>query len=815
MTNRARNYEEGLSALEVLMSWLAENHESNDWNEASTRFQIIDRILGEVLGWPYEDIEVEVHVDRKFSDYEIGHQYPSLLVEAKREGSVFELPVGFERDVVSISTFDTLSPNVKEAVRQAMDYAQQRGIPLAVATNGHQYILFLASRIDGVPPESGRAIVFSSLDDVKARFKDFWNCLSHDGVRSFRASGLLQDAAALPKPEKLSAHIHDYPGFKNRNPVATEFQILGGLFIEDITRQSEIEPDFLLNCFLSSGSLPQYSLISREILTSRYSIYFEKQGEVSAEHVQTKEGVNPSLLQDALVASLSDRPILLVGDVGSGKSIFIRHLIVIDAADVLRSAIVLYIDFGRQPALATDLQKYVHREFVRQLDDNYGIDIHDRSLIMGVYHGQLIKFKNGPAGLLKGVDDREYARREVEFLDSLVENEEAHLRAVIRHLLTGRNQQTVVFLDNIDQRPSTFQEDVFLIGQSLAATWDATAFISLRPETFYSSKVSGSLSGYQPRVFTVSPPRVDRVVLKRLQFAEQYLEQTGRLSILPGGVTFHSEKLASYIRMLIRAFTDNTAIIEFVENMSGGNVRTALDFLVSFIGSGHVDSQKILDIGSGYVLPIHEFVRAVIYGDNEHFNPEISRIPNLFDIASDDGREHFLLPIFLAYVQRIGSSGAQSGYVAIEDVYAFLQSLGFFPRQIIHALTRSMRKGLVDPHPRADFMYDEIQSEDVEGVQQVRVTSAGVYAIERLAGMFQYVDAMIVDTPIVSPEYRAKIHDVRAIADRLNRADIFIEYLDDNWRALSVSEMYFDWPARKQQLQSDIDGARRRISQTS
>jgi hypothetical protein len=43
--------------------------------------------------------------------------------------------------------------------------------------------------------------------------------------------------------------------------------------------------------------------------------------------------------------------------------------------------------------------------------------------------------------------------------------------------------------------------------------------VALRPETFYRSLKIGALSGYHPKAFTISPPRIDRVIEKRLRFA--------------------------------------------------------------------------------------------------------------------------------------------------------------------------------------------------------------------------------------------------------------------------------------------------------
>ena len=55
---------------------------------------------------------------------------------------------------------------------------------------------------------------------------------------------------------------------------------------------------------------------------------------------------------------------------------FIRHLIAVDARELFDHAVALYVDFGSQPALATEIEGYVREAFVDQLRDDYGIDIY-------------------------------------------------------------------------------------------------------------------------------------------------------------------------------------------------------------------------------------------------------------------------------------------------------------------------------------------------------------------------------------------------------------------------------------------------------
>jgi hypothetical protein len=87
----------------------------------------------------------------------------------------------------------------------------------------------------------------------------------------------------------------------------------------------------------------------------------------------------------------------------------------------------------------------------------------------------------------------------------------------------------------------------------------------------------------------------------------------------------------------------------------------------------------------------------------------------------------------------------------------------------------------------------------------VRITTIGAYTIHRLAGMFSYVDAMIVDTPIVTRAARSRIKNVDPIRDRLERAELFRQYLDAEWMPLDNKPHAFSWPQSSSNLRREID----------
>ncbi len=373
-----------------------------------------------------------------------------------------------------------------------------------------------------------------------------------------------------------------------------------------------------------------------------------------------------------------------------------------------------------------------------------------------------------------------------------------HLEASLRYASRSMKRQIIVFLDNIDQRDVEAQEQIFLIGQNLAESWPATVFLSLRPDTFYRSRNVGSLTAYQPRVFTVAPPDIRQVIDKRLRFCAGLVTDPGmRQRLMPQALDQQAETLGTYLDILARSFQYRPELVEFVENLSGGNVREALGFLNTFAGSGHVNTRKILEIEAtdgNYVIPLHEFVRAIIFGDHQYFDPTASPVANVLDISTDDGREHFLLTLLLVHIERAGVVGRREGFVGVDEVMEFGQSLGYVPAQVEFALRHGVDKRLLQTGPQ--------QADEVS--RRYRITSVGGYTYKKLLPTFIYVDAVVVDTPVVDRAAADELAHTREVEDRLIRAKRFVEYLDSQWTEIEREDLPFEWPVVSQQLRDDF-----------
>jgi len=102
--------------------------------------------------------------------------------------------------------------------------------------------------------------------------------------------------------------------------------------------------------------------------------------------------------------------------------------------------------------------------------------------------------------------------------------------------------------------------------------------------------------------------------------------------------------------------------------------------------------------------------------------------------------------------------------------------LGYYPNQVSWAIQRlSYRNLLESAKPHAQRLNGGSTGFSEES--HFRITSIGAYYVKRLITRFTYLDAVIVDTPILSAELRGQIANELDIHERLARAKLFADYV--------------------------------------
>ncbi|WP_426975985.1 hypothetical protein ACQCSU_14490 [Pseudarthrobacter sp. O4] len=799
------NFDQAFLAMSALAP-IIEQARTEDVNEADTRFRVINTLITDVLQWPASAVQNELHTESGYMDYCVGSAGAQFVLEAKRVGVHFELPHGATSAVMSIPALvsgSAAGKNLQKALEQASRYAQERGVPIACAFNGYQLVVFFASRTDGLAPLKGRALVFASSSALLDDLLILWNNLSPEGVANRVLHQTLQSSVPFP-PDPLAFRLNDYPGSQRRNDLQTGLQILSDLFLGDLEDLEGLQEEFLRECYASSGALSQYAEVSKQILSTRYELLSEV-GNASVQEASGRRGVTAGFTSDVMQAALSNRPVILLGDVGSGKSTFIERLIHVDAKEVLGESISLYVDFGASSTLKS-LSEHVLDACVNQLRDKYETNVMGLKFAERALKSELRLFDESPAGYLKDIDNVAYQTSRIQFLQQELSDRSNYLRKAFEWIGSSWRRQIVIFLDNVDQRSSQDQNEVFLIANELARTWPATVFVALRPETFYTSEREGAISGYHPRVFTISPPRTDVMLRRRIDFALRQLRDSGRLNSFPTGIQVDSETLELFLQILSDNLKANDPFVRLVDNLAGGNMRMALQFVTDFVGSGHINTQKIIEMqqrSGRYTIPDHEFLRSIMFGDNRYYDPDSSPVPNLFRLTRRDPKEHFVLPLCLAHIQKAGELDVDHGYVAASEIYRYLQALGYEALEVADCLEYALRFRLVDSTRK----YGKAVSDEV-----FRITTVGAYSYKTLIDKFTYLDAVSVDISILDADVRVNVRDAFDLRQRVDRAETVLAYLDDQWAHVPDSPDW-NWEFASVALRADISRVRGRLPQ--
>ncbi|MBU0620657.1 MAG: hypothetical protein KJ795_02310 [Gammaproteobacteria bacterium] len=767
-------------------------------NEAQTRFSFIDRLLTDCLGWTRESIKVEVYEQGERSDYECGCPR-QLIVEAKKAAKSFAIPPRGKKASIKIKIRSLMDFNAetKAGIEQVHKYCQDRGVQIAALCNGPQLVVFLASRLDGVSPMDGDALVFDSYEAITHGFSTVFECLSQDGVQEKRLVNLLGGKSSGNLPSKLSTACLNYFDYKYSSAFQENIRNASSLVIEDIGRTVDLEKQFLKECYCESGPLTQYSLLGKNILSTRYAALFSK-----SETGSRVEEINPrkqkSKLSDKVLAeALARRPIVFLGDVGVGKTSFIKNLIQIDAAAEFGDSIFVYFDLGSKGALSQNTRDALLQQIESTLRSEYLVNLQDKKLLEDIYQVELAEFDNGFMAPLRDSQPTVFQQKRIEHIQSLISNRAEFLRNCLSKLAEIRKCQIVIVIDNADQRSVPVQNDAFVIAHELASTWNALVFLSLRPQTFHTSKRSGAVSAYPPKVFVISPPKLEDVIEKRLSFALRIAE--GRLPVSNvRSLSMHVESLAILIKALQSSLRSNPELYEFIVNVSSGNVRVAIELISKFLGNPNVHTERIVQIfneSGDYRIPLHEFSKGGLLGDYAYYQEDASIAFNVFGIVYADKREHFLSLLILGYLACGDVNIHQAdGFVSLDLILREIQTNGFTEEQVTAHLKRLTRKKLLETTERR-LLETEQEVREVGMPDSFRITPLGAYHLKKWSYEFAFVEAMSFDTPIFDEVMHVtllKRVNEQTLSARYERAVAFLNYLNSVWTGFSPKP-YFNW----------------------
>src|SRR5690606_23946605 len=102
-----------------------------------------------------------------------------------------------------------------------------------------------------------------------------------------------------------------------------------------------------------------------------------------------------------LAEALARRPLTLIGDVGVGKTSFLKHLIKISAKDAFKDAISIYFDLGAKASLSASTKEAFLDEVERTIRDGLSVNKLNTEIVEKIYAAELKEFDEGVMGGLR------------------------------------------------------------------------------------------------------------------------------------------------------------------------------------------------------------------------------------------------------------------------------------------------------------------------------------------------------------------------------------------------------------------------------
>ena len=702
-----------------------------------------------MLGWLDKDIEPESPSGTgEFLDYELWAQdQPWMVVEAKRAGVTFDLSdAGTKKSGSHLRTIASLNNQggaaLREAMKQAATYSNDKGIPLACVTNGFQWLFFRGLSSRRRAWTAGSALVFASSDEVVARFDDFLRSLG----RTWAGTTYLPEFLDKPHSGSLPAPCVPRDFFTTRRAQADPNRIavlrsvsdylLGDIYGDD-------RREMLSRCYVTPGVAGEFEHSIERLLKDAPRGLDDEPHDV----VEGDPGTFVSTLSKQAQLTQMKHPVVVVGHVGVGKTTFLQRSLAhfrddksafcalvdleghghggtIDA--VLEEARVAQLIIDKLTNAATTVLKHhgVSTGELAQADPNEAVTL--RTLLR-----DKITQEKALGEKIWKVDPAAWDRREYELFSELRANPVALLTRHVRHL-RGRfkSYPVLIVLDNLDQAHEDYQRCIYGFAQRLARETPAVVVVCIREDTYKTGREEDGFLSSSPLhfVFHVARPPLDKLLRQRVQFGEAAAASP---SELPRGLRTEATAVQDVCDLLRKSvLVQPSESLNVFAALAGPNMRDALGLVRGLVeGSPAAVSQP--EPSAAYAF------ECLLISQGQSGLRTRCRIANCFEAEPSDPPFHALHLRLLAYFSWAFDSVAERAFLeGTERALGHFAAWGYPVALIRRAVSQLLDDGLLSP------IDGEHAADGHTLPKRIRLSASGYVHLTRLSALPTYRAAM-------------------------------------------------------------------------
>jgi GTPase SAR1 family protein len=489
----------------------------------------------------------------------------------------------------------------------------------------------------------------------------------------------------------------------------------------------EAPDDIIDRCYVSTDERSEYGAVLEVFLKDRARVLSDKSFQkIDGASKADAEGLISEVRKHGNIHKNPGRVQLIVGAVGSGKSLFIRRFFKrVLPEEMKKKTMWAFINFNTELKDAEEIRRAVAEGFIESLGGLNDIDLDDFSVQEKLFRPELTSFDKGPARLLKDSDPQKYNHEKYFRIKALVEDKEKVAEAISRHYTGERGITIVVVFDNVDKRSRDVQLAIFEAAQWFKELTRALVIVNMRDTTFEAHRDEPPLDAFINAVnFYIKSPRFGAMVRRRLDVVVEAINSDPELKkvqkfTIEGGVTvtYDSERLGSFLMSIQEALFDRRtgSIGAALESLSARNARSALGMFADIIASPHIPTNQIGSTATSSAGRIDEekIIRALMCGRYRLFNNRLRYIRNILSPAPVMVRpSNFLYADILEFLIRNRKEKIDysiEGYASGWTIVNRMQQLGYDEEDAFKAVKKLAEWNLIEPE---SLLVDAISLDD-------------------------------------------------------------------------------------------------------
>lgn len=715
------------------------NKELQNESEAQTRFDIIDRLIKEVLQWQNGQISVEEYVageKREYIDYLLRLGDNKIVIEAKKVGASFPSPS--KRKKLKLTGSILKDGEIGEALLQAEAYAKSKEANIVMVTNGLCWCFYpFDEQISKDLIYAHILFPFDNIYDAEELFNFF-------AIQNVEQNSLLKITYENPNitSRSLVRSVLNADARIGRNIIADyispalDYAFHGESLIGD--------KDKLSYCFVRTDSRTKYDNTLKIFLADKKS-----------ELVSPAKRIRRQKDEDELQANLKSLntnknvPVtLIIGPVGSGKSTYLSHFELIHAKSLLedKKCYWISIDFEKMGSGGNPRQFLYESLKQKTLEEHPFVNTDFKSLIEPAYAEEIKKLARGPFGLM-AKNKEKFEEKIQEIIEQDFYKVEPYVEKIFSYI--SSQQLCVIVLDNIDlYENSNLEIEVFAEGVALSKKINCNILLSLRDKTYIKHKNDSIFNAHELKKFWLDPPPFREVLSKRLKFASVAL--AGKKAIIPyNGMQLKIENLGVFFDIAHSTLLKESAA-RLIESISDGNIRKGISLVANFLTSAHIQADRALYnyLNKSVIrgLPFHEVFKGSVLGPWKYYKEERSEVINILDAGFNSKSLQFLRAYVLKYLfyKAKDKNASETSVRSISEVFSVL---GASDNHISKVVADLYQNGLVNA----------INSNDIELDSVVAINLCGAYYCTYLIRAFEYLETVMFDTQILFDDFWDKL----------------------------------------------------------